>query len=1381
MAIFENIKRWLRTPATGENAGKKAVEDANLVVKDRLVIPVSDENTLNGGNDENGPIKLSRNEDGDLVLNSYADGKWTEYIAVLDGLKLIGGIDLEGNELTIVAPVKWRIDGSIYSKSTDTLFTIPFAADGFKRIDLIYADKNNNILKLQGEATEGIAIQPTLPINTVSVTLVYVDGNSISPPAPDLSNYLTSNQADTRYIQASPFIPQDASINMLGDINMGRSLNMASILDIELDGFGQGANININNSVSGFINLLGYFINLKGAFGEIRVTGQDIIRLQDNKKVLFEGDAQAPLVSGTNIKTINGVNILGSGNVDISGEGGNAQWGSIGGNIEDQTDLITILNRKDAELGYYVGSNWIIFGDSITFGTAATDPSLNWVSLVMKGLGATFTNNGIPSTTLQLATPYEANTFFERYTSIGVMQTNDYLSIAYGVNDISRNGTYSAQNYYNQLDQIISSLINSKGWKASHILIICPWFLDSVGYSFMASGGALNANDANHKMYIKAAKDISDKWNTMYYNGYDVVASNGGDILLEPDGIHPKDSGHKVMAHGLLKYLNGVGFTGNLHVDSVSSDRYVESGFGNFPSGNGGFNKTFQSNVQGQSGVSFSGNFSWHTSPNGSLNKDNFLLQLRSYDAGSNSENNVLTINGVGNANFLGRVSAPSLKTAGLILDSGSPTGYILTPNISDRKSIDICVEGGGDLDQLRILSTKVLFDGNTILGDVSKVDNGTKLQIYGGIYLKELEGVGERPIVANADGTIKAGELNPRVVNIHEGDSITDTNPDTGGYVTNYPNILDTLSSFFKTNTKINVAKAGDTIAQYLSENEYQNQIYQYRPLKSNDISNLFFRFGINDLVVRTPEQVYADLKTAWAQAKADGFYVFAHTITPIVNEGINAKAYLLNDLIRSDRSLYYRLVDLGSAFSKINPSDPNYYYPDGVHPNYGGSLIYAKEVLNTINRTTYGDLISSSVVGLNDGSNLNNNITGSAQRWSNKDADFTKFGTGSIAWMVAQDSQGLVTAWEAPAINDFLALNLQKVSDRGNATTQNIRANGFTSNNLEGLRIIGDAGYISGFNSDQTVRNGYLQFNGLNTAIQTRDNNPILLNAVNGNILLGSETDDGLHKLQVNGNSIIRGDLLIENLEGTGNRPVSAAPDGRLIIGIPFVETDTLQSVVNRGSGVTGKIQVGTAPTNPTDVVRLTDLGNYATLQGNTFTGRQNMPSFSVVNGVRDTLNTGLTSSGNFEKGSLLFHSYNTSNANDFYASLSASNAMTQSIFVQLPPIGGTLATTNDISSATGVTVNSSASTLALNSRGYYNYIGSGATAWSLPSVVGIEGRFYRIYNKAADVISAITITPNGTDKFFQGGVRLSSIDLQYGENLTLVSDGIDWNIYG
>jgi len=53
---------------------------------------------------------------------------------------------------------------------------------------------------------------------------------------------------------------------------------------------------------------------------------------------------QEELVSGTNIKTVNGNSLLGSGDVVISGSG--AAWGSVTGTLADQTDLQTALNNK---------------------------------------------------------------------------------------------------------------------------------------------------------------------------------------------------------------------------------------------------------------------------------------------------------------------------------------------------------------------------------------------------------------------------------------------------------------------------------------------------------------------------------------------------------------------------------------------------------------------------------------------------------------------------------------------------------------------------------------------------------------------------------------------------------------------------------------------------------------------------------------------------------------------------------------------------------------------------------------------------------------------------------------------------------------------------
>jgi hypothetical protein len=50
------------------------------------------------------------------------------------------------------------------------------------------------------------------------------------------------------------------------------------------------------------------------------------------------------LRSGSNIKTINGQSILGSGDLVI--DGGQTEWGDIGGNIINQTDLVLALNAK---------------------------------------------------------------------------------------------------------------------------------------------------------------------------------------------------------------------------------------------------------------------------------------------------------------------------------------------------------------------------------------------------------------------------------------------------------------------------------------------------------------------------------------------------------------------------------------------------------------------------------------------------------------------------------------------------------------------------------------------------------------------------------------------------------------------------------------------------------------------------------------------------------------------------------------------------------------------------------------------------------------------------------------------------------------------------
>lgn len=95
---------------------------------------------------------------------------------------------------------------------------------------------------------------------------------------------------------------------------------------------------------------------------------------------------QDTLVSGTNIKTVNGNSLLGSGDITISG---GVAWGNITGNIASQADLQTALNNKvDLDLGNIssagakvLDGQWVLSSLSLlsvaTIGTTHTSHSLS--------------------------------------------------------------------------------------------------------------------------------------------------------------------------------------------------------------------------------------------------------------------------------------------------------------------------------------------------------------------------------------------------------------------------------------------------------------------------------------------------------------------------------------------------------------------------------------------------------------------------------------------------------------------------------------------------------------------------------------------------------------------------------------------------------------------------------------------------------------------------------------------------------------------------------------------------------------------------------------------------------------------------------------------
>lgn len=87
---------------------------------------------------------------------------------------------------------------------------------------------------------------------------------------------------------------------------------------------------------------------------------------------------QAALVSGTNIKTVNGTSLLGSGDITISGT---AAWGSVTGTLSDQTDLQTALDGKVATTvtvnGHALSSNVTVTATDLTLGNVTNTSDAN--------------------------------------------------------------------------------------------------------------------------------------------------------------------------------------------------------------------------------------------------------------------------------------------------------------------------------------------------------------------------------------------------------------------------------------------------------------------------------------------------------------------------------------------------------------------------------------------------------------------------------------------------------------------------------------------------------------------------------------------------------------------------------------------------------------------------------------------------------------------------------------------------------------------------------------------------------------------------------------------------------------------------------------------
>lgn len=153
---------------------------------------------------------------------------------------------------------------------------------------------------------------------------------------------------------------------------------------------------------------------------------------------------QDTLVSGTNIKTINGGSILGSGDLTVSSA---ASWGGITGTLSSQSDLQSALNAKQDTLVSGTSIKTVNGNSLVGSGNVSIGPRLLGFS------GINGTNSSGTAVTICHSLMIPANT----------LGTNNILQLVFRMNRVSGNiGQMYGRLYFNTSNSLTgASLLNN--------------------------------------------------------------------------------------------------------------------------------------------------------------------------------------------------------------------------------------------------------------------------------------------------------------------------------------------------------------------------------------------------------------------------------------------------------------------------------------------------------------------------------------------------------------------------------------------------------------------------------------------------------------------------------------------------------------------------------------------------------------------------------------------------------------------------------------------------------------------------------------------------------------------------------------------------------
>lgn len=204
------------------------------------------------------------------------------------------------------------------------------------------------------------------------------------------------------------------------------------------------------------------------------------------------------------------------------------------------------------------------FGNSITVGLGASSTYYAWLTTLGRYFSTTVNNQGLSSSTLENRSPtnpFGAANGVSRSTGLPApTSSKSRLINSYGVNDVRYNGAnYTPANFAADYQTVINNEI-ALGWTTSQLVMLSTSYLDSAGaFLNFGSGPATYARQAQFDSTIKAVAATN---NILYIDIRTPMIVAGGITTLSPDGTHPSNRGHLIIARTVAAAMDTVRIEG---------------------------------------------------------------------------------------------------------------------------------------------------------------------------------------------------------------------------------------------------------------------------------------------------------------------------------------------------------------------------------------------------------------------------------------------------------------------------------------------------------------------------------------------------------------------------------------------------------------------------------------------------------------------------------------------------------------------------------------------------------------------------------------------------------------------------------------------------